>query len=55
MNLNVKMKNFLRIAFLSLVLGIALSFKATVQAQVTAVDTVDVLPVPPKGMKGFTN
>lgn len=49
------MKNLLRIAFLQLVLGIALSFNATVQAQVTAVDKVDVIPVPPKGMKGFTN
>jgi protein TonB len=48
------MKSLLRIAFFSLTLGLALSFSATVQAQVIAVDTVDVLPVPPKGMKGFT-
>jgi TonB family protein len=49
------MKTLLRIAFLSLVLGSSLAFTDTVQAQVTAVDTVDELPVPPKGMKGFTN
>ncbi len=48
------MKTLLRIAFLSLALGLSLAFTATVQAQVTAVDTVDELPVPPKGMKGFT-
>ena len=48
------MKNLLRIAFLSLAMGLSLAFTATVQAQVTAVDTVDELPVPPKGMKGFT-
>lgn len=48
------MKTLLRIAYLSLVLGLSLAFTATVQAQVTAVDTVDELPVPPKGMKGFT-
>ncbi len=48
------MKTLLRIAFLSLALGLTLAFTATVQAQVTAVDTVDELPVPPKGMKGFT-
>jgi protein TonB len=48
------MKTFLRIAFLSLALGLSLAFTATVQAQVTTVDTVDELPVPPKGMKGFT-
>jgi TonB family protein len=48
------MKTLLRIAFLSLALGLSLAFTATVQAQVTAMDTVDELPVPPKGMKGFT-
>ena len=48
------MNTLLRIAFLSLALGLSLAFTATVQAQVTAVDTVDELPVPPKGMKGFT-
>jgi protein TonB len=48
------MKTLLRIAFLLLGLGLSLAFTATVQAQVTAVDTVDELPVPPKGMKGFT-
>ena len=48
------MKTLLRFAFLSLALGLSLAFTATVQAQVTAVDTVDELPVPPKGMKGFT-
>lgn len=48
------MKTLLRIAYLSLVLGLSLAFTATVQAQVTAVDPVDELPIPPKGMKGFT-
>jgi protein TonB len=48
------MKTLLRVAFLSLALGLSLAFTATVQAQVTAVDKVDELPVPPKGMKGFT-
>ena len=50
----MKLNTILRIAFFSLVLGLATSFAATVQAQVIAVDTVDVLSVPPKGMKGFT-
>ena len=49
------MKTLLRIAFFSLVLGIALSFNATVQAQETVSSTVDEMPVPPGGITGLTN
>ena len=49
------MKTLLRIAFLSLSLGIALSFNATVQAQETGKSNVDEMPVPPGGITGLTN
>jgi protein TonB len=49
------MKTLLRIAFFSLVLGIALSFNATIQAQETVNSTVDEMPVPPGGIAGLTN
>ena len=49
------MKTLLRIAFFSLVLGISLSFNATVQAQETVNSTVDEMPVPPGGIAGLTN
>ena len=49
------MKTLLRVAFFSLVLGIALSFNATVQAQETVSSTVDEMPVPPGGITGLTN
>ena len=49
------MKTLLRIAFFSLVLGISLSFNATVQAQETVNSTVDEMPVPPGGITGLTN
>lgn len=49
------MKTLLRIAFFSLVLGIALSFNATVQAQETVNSTVDEMPVPPGGITGLTD
>ncbi|MBM3426735.1 MAG: energy transducer TonB, partial [Bacteroidetes bacterium] len=49
------MKTLLRIAFLSLVLGIALSFTSTVQAQEIVKSTVDEMPVPPGGITGLTN
>ena len=55
LKLIVKMKILLRIAFLSLALGIALSFNATVQAQETVKSTVDEMPVPPGGITGLTN
>ncbi len=51
----VKMKMLLRIAFLSLVLGIALSFNTTVQAQEIVKSTEDEMPVPPGGITGLTN
>ncbi len=50
----MKTNTMLRIVFFSLVLGVGLSLSTAVQAQVVAVDTVDEIPVPPKGMKGFT-
>ena len=49
------MKTLLRIAFFSLVLGLSLSFNATVQAQETVNSTVDEIPVPPGGIAGLTN
>lgn len=49
------MKTLLRIAFFSLVLGIALSFTSTVQAQEIVKSTVDEMPVPPGGITGLTN
>lgn len=49
------MKTLLRIAFFSLVLGIALSLSSTVQAQETVKSTVDEMPVPPGGITGLTN
>lgn len=49
------MKTLLRIAFFLLVLGISLSFNATVQAQETVNSTVDEMPVPPGGIAGLTN
>jgi TonB family protein len=49
------MKTLLRVAFFSLVLGIALSFNATAQAQETVNSTVDEMPVPPGGITGLTN
>ena len=49
------MKTLLRIAFFLLVLGISLSFNATVQAQKTVNSTVDEMPVPPGGIAGLTN
>jgi len=49
------MKTLLRFAFFSLVLGIALSYHTTVQAQETVNSTVDELPVPPGGIAGLTN
>lgn len=49
------MKTLLRIAFFSLVLGLSLSFNATVQAQETVNSTVDEMPVPPGGIAGLTN
>ena len=55
LKLIVKMKTLLRVAFFSLVLGIALSFNATVQAQETVKSTVDEMPVPPGGITGLTN
>jgi protein TonB len=49
------MKTLLRVAFFSLLLGIALSFNATAQAQETVNSTVDEMPVPPGGITGLTN
>ena len=49
------MKTLLRIAFFSLVLGLSLSFNATVEAQETVNSTVDEIPVPPGGIAGLTN
>jgi protein TonB len=50
----MKTKTMLRIAFFSLVLGVGLSLSNAVQAQVTVQSQVDEIPLPPKGMKGFT-
>ena len=58
LKLIVKMKMLLRIAFFSLVLGIALSFNTTVQAQETVKSTEDeIMYVTPtvKVPKTFSN
>ena len=51
----MEIKTLVRFAFFSLLLGVCLFLSPAIQAQVIAVDTVDELPIPPKGMKGFTN
>jgi TonB family protein len=50
----MKINTLLRNVFFSLVLGIALSFNATVQAQETVKSQVDEMAAPPGGMGGFT-
>jgi hypothetical protein len=48
------MKTLLRVAFLSLALGVVLSFNATVHAQETGNPPVDGMPVPPDGFYNFS-
>jgi protein TonB len=50
----MKTNTMLRFAFFSLVLGVGLSLSTAAQVQVTVQSQVDEIPVPPKGMKGFT-
>ena len=49
------MRTLLRSAFLSLTLGVVLSFNATVHAQETGNPPVDEMPVPPGGFTSFSN
>ena len=49
------MKSLLRIAFLSLVMGVVLSFNASTHAQETGNPPVDGMPVPPGGFNNFSN
>ncbi|MFN5335862.1 MAG: energy transducer TonB [Bacteroidota bacterium] len=49
------MKSLLRIAFLSLVMGVVLSFNAPTHAQETGNPPVDGMPVPPGGFNNFSN
>jgi protein TonB len=50
----MKINTLFRIAFFSLLLGVGLSLSTAAQAQVTVQSQVDEIPLPPKGMKGFT-
>lgn len=49
------MKSLLRIAFLSLALGVVLSFNVPIHAQETRNLPVDGMPVPPGGFNNFSN
>ncbi len=49
------MKSLLRIAFLSLALGVVFSFNAPIHAQETENPPVDGMPVPPGGFYNFSN
>ena len=49
------MKSLLRIAFLSLALGVVFSFNAPTHAQETGNPPVDGMPVPPGGFYNFSN
>ncbi len=49
------MKSLLRIAFLSLALGVVLSFNIPIHAQETGNPPVDGMPVPPGGFYNFSN
>ncbi len=49
------MKSLLRIAFLSLALGVVFSFNAPTHAQETGNPPVDGMPVPPGGFNNFSN
>jgi protein TonB len=49
------MKSLLRIAFLSLALGVVFSFNVPIHAQETENPPVDGMPVPPGGFYNFSN
>jgi len=49
------MKSLIRIAFLSLALGVVFSFNAPTHAQETGNPPVDGMPVPPGGFNNFSN
>ena len=51
----MKIKNVIRFAFFSLILGAGLSLSSTVQAQEKVNSQVDEMPVPPGGITGLTN
>ena len=51
----MKIKNVIRFAFFSLILGAGLSLSSTVQAQEKVNSQVDEMPVPPGGITGITN
>ena len=51
----MKIKNVIRFAFFSLILGAGLSLSSTVQAQEKVNSQVDEMPVPPGGIIGLTN
>ena len=51
----MKIKNVIRFAFFSLILGAGLSLSSAVQAQEKVNSQVDEMPVPPGGITGLTN
>ncbi|MDP5124655.1 MAG: energy transducer TonB [Algoriphagus sp.] len=51
----MKIKNVIRFAFFSLIMGAALSLSSTVQAQEKVNSQVDEMPIPPGGITGLTN
>ena len=51
----MKIKNVIRFAFFSLILGAGLSLSSTVQAQEKVNSQVDEMPVPPGGITSLTN
>ncbi len=51
----MKIKNVIRFAFFSIILGAGLSLSSAVQAQEKVNSQVDEMPVPPGGITGLTN
>lgn len=51
----MKIKNVIRFAFFSIILGAGLSLSSAAQAQEKVNSQVDEMPVPPGGITGLTN